>query len=1373
MRLHAKAPALGSTMREAGGGLSRSFRGVFACFLALVVFYGISASSAMAAETRIPESFSPLEEPETGDSTLDPITDPNGIAIDEESGNVFVNDAPLSPEQANGHTEILGAEGGPPPALLSPYQVTSGCAAFSGSGPNINGVAVDNSATSPAKGTVYVVCTDGNIRRYSRNPVSEKYEAGAEITYPGSASSAGAAVDTDGNLFVSDFADRAVYKFDPTGVLLETISVASNGIVRPAGLAVDSAGDLFIQRAGTNRAYKCPADLTGVINPSACFEFLSSGVSDIAVDPTTDTLFVALGNRVAQYDAIGLSEEFTFGAGALTTTRGIAVNSATDRVYVSDTGTDTIVAFGAPIPAPEPTTKSALNVTGTRATLNGTVNPNNIEITECRYEYGLTTSYGTTASCAESIPTDFQDHAATAAITGLQPDGTTYHYRLVVDTIVGEFKGADRTLVTLQTAVSEAATDITDVAATLHGSVRPEGAPLAACFFEYGETSLYGQTVPCSPGIGLIPEDFDAHTVSGALFGLEPNTDYHYRLVKENASGTSVGADLSFTTQGAPVIVEQRPLDVGQTSALLRAKINPAGKATSYHFEWGEGTSYDKRIPADFEQNLAAGSDPVAVFANVSGLEPQTAYSFRAVATSAHGQSTGPDQPFETLNELDLPNDRAFELVSPADKRPVGAMEQLGVAQPYYQAAANGDRIGYLILNGLDGSRSGGEVIYAGSRSDDGWSSTEITPPALVPAPEGGFAHFGAVPGFIRYLDPYAMQCSLVETHNPLTADTPQASLDFGVYNLYRWNADGTYTLITNQFPLDPSAPSKFGVGNTVELYTVVGASEDCSRVLFRSKAYSFISGATGLYEWNEEDGVLRDAGLRPDGSVPTTTAPSPQLDPQAVAGEKNSVARDGTFFFTATSNQGSDTGKKAIFVSKGPGEVINASQAIAGAEKPTLGARYAGASPDGGRVFFLANCGIAATSCEGRPMEDCSSIAPSLSIPNSACDLYAYDVEEETLTDISVDANPADTKGPVLQGLMAMSDDGSVVYFAARGQLVPDRGRTYAQNLAGSGHANVYRYDADAPAAEALAYVGSLAAEDVRRPALTISRDPSNGWSSQTNSNGSYFLFGSRDDLSIDNPTEAEGAYLYSAATGSTVCISCPADGTAPKARPFETIAGITGVVAGVEPATNVQPVSLSEDGRAIFSSEDALAPGAVEGEGEYRGTALVKFLVQNNIYEWNQDQLSTLATGAVETLGMGGPNGRDIFIKSFDRLSEHDFDFSADVYDLRSGGGFPPPLDAPEPCDPTEGACQGPASDQPAPSSIASAAFQGPGNPPPSPEGKPRKRHCATGKVRRRGRCVKAKRTHRAAKRAAKKRKGAAQRRRRAAKTNRGGVQ
>ena len=61
------------------------------------------------------------------------------------------------------------------------------------------------------------------------------------------------------------------------------------------------------------------------------------------------------------------------------------------------------------------------------------VNTHNAEITECIYEYGLTTAYGQSAPCDTPLPNGNKPEEVTAHISGLEP-GATYHFQVVVTT---------------------------------------------------------------------------------------------------------------------------------------------------------------------------------------------------------------------------------------------------------------------------------------------------------------------------------------------------------------------------------------------------------------------------------------------------------------------------------------------------------------------------------------------------------------------------------------------------------------------------------------------------------------------------------------------------------------------------------------------------------------------------------------------------------------------------------------------------------------------------------------------------------------------------------------------------------------------------
>jgi hypothetical protein len=90
-------------------------------------------------------------------------------------------------------------------------------------------------------------------------------------------------------------------------------------------------------------------------------------------------------------------------------------------------------------------TLAASGVTPTSATLNGTVNPDNLD-TSYHFEYGLTSAYGSSTP-AQSAGSDYAVHAESATISGLAP-GTTYHYRIVATNAIGTSDGADMTFTT-------------------------------------------------------------------------------------------------------------------------------------------------------------------------------------------------------------------------------------------------------------------------------------------------------------------------------------------------------------------------------------------------------------------------------------------------------------------------------------------------------------------------------------------------------------------------------------------------------------------------------------------------------------------------------------------------------------------------------------------------------------------------------------------------------------------------------------------------------------------------------------------------------------------------------------------------------------
>jgi len=896
------------------------------------------------------------------------------------------------------------------------------------------------------------------------------------------------------------------------------------------------------------------------------------------------------------------------------------------------------------------------------------------------------------------------------------------------------------------------ASAIGSTTATLNGKVTvpaPGGEGFDTKYhFEYsGDNGFHWKSIPTT--------DASAGSIAGpvmvsqAVTGLQPNLNYLARLVATTSTSVTT-LPAQFTTLSAkPSICCSEALPVAGTTAKLNARVNPNNSPTTYHFQWGETVAYGHEAP-DFDPFAGAGGQPLSVSASVSGLKLSTTYHFRLVATNAAGTSFGPDTTFETidfegLNAQGLPINRGYELVSPPDKRPQGAVETIAPELIAFQAAADGDSYAYPIIGGLADSTAGGHVEYLAERSASSWESTQVSAPSLIPMPipSGSSRVWPSTP---QYLSD-DLSCIVLETPNPLTDDTLPAAVELGITNLYLRNPDGSYSLITNRVPTNPDLISSPGT-----YYSVAGASEDCKRIFFKSD-YTFLPGAPShLYEWEETGagGVMRDVGLRPDGSAPGSKGVGfgGAVGVSAVLSQLNSVSPDGRTFFSTISNEGKDSGKRAVYMREADGTVIDISQSQTAEE--AKGARYETASPDGSHVFFAGSYRRTSGSSNG-PIGECAPLdAPLVIGAGAACGLYDYEVEnKETglpkLTELTATTDPTNPQGAAVEGVVAVDQDGSHVYFAAVGQLVSEIGSTYTQNNASS-TVNIYL-----SAFGALSYVTTIPEKDLARGQASgpvansvggnLMRSPGS-WTAQTTPDGSRLLFTTSGNITGYESEGAQEAYLYSTHSGQIACVSCRPDGASSvasdDAEPIRS-------ALSYRQASNVVPRSLSKDGSQVFfTMPDALAPGATEG--------------QRNLYEWRKGAVHWLATfsGGGSLFIGASADGEDVFITTQDQLDPHDTDFVRDVYDLRVGGGFAPPPPASVPCDPAAGQCQGPVTPGPGASAPASESVTGPGNPPVPKPG------CKKGSVRKHGKCVKKQQGKAQGKRA----------HRRAANHNRGGA-
>jgi hypothetical protein len=208
---------------------------------------------------------------------------------------------------------------------------------------------------------------------------------------------------------------------------------------------------------------------------------------------------------------------------------------------------------------------------------------------------------------------------------------------------------------------------------------------------------------------------------------------------------------------GAPIIVTNGMLEigtwsveVGYSTATIKAEINPNEAATTYRFEYGPTTSYGASIPSP-DGEIGLGTEPVEVSQRLTNIQAGTTYHYRVVATNAEGTTYGPDEIFITFPAAPpagvdtcpnaafrvgwsalLPDCRAYEMVSPVDKN---GGDILADEPRLFTSAASGERVAFFSgtsFGAVKGSGTGGTTQFMAARGTGGWGTHGITP---TPAP--------------------------------------------------------------------------------------------------------------------------------------------------------------------------------------------------------------------------------------------------------------------------------------------------------------------------------------------------------------------------------------------------------------------------------------------------------------------------------------------------------------------------------------------------------------------------------------------------------------------------------------------------------------
>jgi hypothetical protein len=619
-----------------------------------------------------------------------------------------------------------------------------------------------------------------------------------------------------------------------------------------------------------------------------------------------------------------------------------------------------------------------------------------------------------------------------------------------------------------------------------------------------------------------------------------------------------------------------------------------------------------------------------------------------------------PNAEFRTGASASLPDCRAYELVTPADK---GRTQDLTFSNGSELAAVSGsgERLALqaTVPFGPEPSVVGARAIF--SRTPAGWEMKSVVV-------SGANSHRVAMSLFSPDLSHVALEW--------------QTDLNFeaseGSHNI-------TYEagLVGGPFAPVATVPREYYAefrGASADFGHVLFVSEDHALSLSgteRTAAEAADTGALDLYDWTGEH--LQLVNVRQNGSLVNPCGA--QLGGERTLGTNDfaavgAVSEDGSrIFFTSPAPAERSSGPGCtepphLYMRVNGGEPVEVSAPEAGLTPPKiLPVRYDYATPDGSKVFF--NTEMALTS------DDMST----------ANKLFEYNTEAPEGERLKLIASGV----PISYG--AGIEKGEGLFFSEDGLTV------YIEPDTSGGSEEISRVDARTGKRSFVAT--SLSAHNPSTP-------------SYSTPNGEFFLFTSGGVEGEPRGAGHDELYRYDNADESVMCVTCGV-GYAPEAG--EVITPTTVFYEDQDDTPALTPIS--ENGQEVFFQTTARLVPQDTNSTETNASS-TNGHPGLDVYEWEADGTGgcELSQGCTHLLSPGeasGPstflgasrNGSDVFFTTPARLVPQDADEFDDIYDARVDGGFAPPPPVLECL-----SCQGVGSPPPLFNVPASESFVGSGN-------------------------------------------------------------
>jgi hypothetical protein len=449
-----------------------------------------------------------------------------------------------------------------------------------------------------------------------------------------------------------------IYRFDAaSGALLSSFdgSTSEGGAFLPTGIAIAPNQDIYavagpgrVEHMGANGSWK--GELSVPTPESSIRPF------GIAVNPQNGDVAVEVPERadtvIKRYTpANALMDSIVVPGAAAGDNAGLAFSPDGLKLYLGlMNGSAHVFTLGT---RPGVDVPVASQLTSTGARLTGVVatdgEPSTAWIEYClasdpceRYQSSDGSSPWHRLPPHVDLSSPLQD-SIVDDLTGLEPD-TSYLVRTyaINDTSKVEALSAAASFSTplMPPDVTTGGASADDTSAELAGTIDTFG-DQTTYHFEYGITTDYGSRAPANreavAGGSRTPRVF-----TQTAEGLQPGTEYHYRLVATNSAGTAYGVDRTFTTLGVDQVAQNRAYE---------QVTSPSKNGLALFSNWGfqasadgSGIVYSAAAPAADASSAAQASRYITIrgsstWSGQKALDPPLAPTRAILFTVTHAVS--------------------------------------------------------------------------------------------------------------------------------------------------------------------------------------------------------------------------------------------------------------------------------------------------------------------------------------------------------------------------------------------------------------------------------------------------------------------------------------------------------------------------------------------------------------------------------------------------------------------------------------------------------------------------------------------------------------------------------------------------------------